>query len=50
MKLNNNSNKNEVEELQSITNTLRYIAVFNLKYFSDIVMNHTKEALIYLLP
>ena len=44
MKLKKHETKELVEELQHVTNTLRYTAVFHLKYFSEIIMTQTKEA------
>ena len=44
MKLTKHERQEISEELQNITNTLRYTAVFHLKYFSEIIMTQTKEA------
>tara|TARA_B100000427_G_scaffold279854_1_gene250194 strand:- start:1586 stop:2416 length:831 start_codon:yes stop_codon:yes gene_type:complete len=44
MKLIKNENKELSEEFKQVTNTLRYTAVFHLKYFSEIVMTNTKGA------
>ncbi len=44
MKINNFQKATYNPEEHNISNTLRYIAVFQLKYFSDIIMKQTKEA------
>ena len=44
MKLKQNHSLENFDVSKPLTNTLRYTAVFHLKYFSELVMSQTKEA------